>query len=93
MFVASFKWSNLTRWSLYLESIISFVTATLPIDVADTGFFMMGQINMIYVNFALCYFSWWPSLALSMCVLIPFSISRLIYFDESAALLATAGVF
>ena len=69
------------------------VTAAMPINVADTGFFMMYQINMSYVNFALCYFSWWPSLALSLCALIPFSISRHIYFDESAALLATAGVF
>ena len=69
------------------------VTASLPVNVADTASYMMGHINMIFINFALSYFSWWPSLALSLCVLIPFSISRLIYFDEPAALLATTGVF
>ena len=44
LFIASWKWMNLTRIVFYLEIVIQVVEACMPINVADTGFFMVGKM-------------------------------------------------
>ena len=93
LFIASWKWMNLTRIVFYLEIVIQVVEACMPINVADTGFFMVGKMQMGYINFWLSYFHWWPSLALSLFTLLPYSAARYYYYDDSATLLAIMMVF
>ena len=48
---------------------------------------------MGYINFWLSYFHWWPSLALSLLTLLPYSAARYIYYEDSIAMLANMLVF
>ena len=93
LFIAALKWRYLTRLSFYLETLISVVEVMMPINVADSGYYLLHKMLFSYVNFWLSYFQWWPSLFFTLLSLIPFGAARQIYFDEPAILIVSMVIF
>ena len=65
----------------------------LPIDLADSDYFLLHKMIISYINYIHTYFDWWPSISCTLLSLITFSTSRYIYFDDPADLLAYQLIF
>lgn len=86
--IVSLKHRRMTRLCFYLQFMIQMTEFLMPIDVSTAQFFLTAKIQAFQIDFAMTYFSFWPSVVCTTLAVASFHLQIYIFHDESGATLA-----
>ena len=93
VFVLSLKYRPWTRTIFYVQFLIQLSQAFMSIDVPTTQFYITSKMQACQIEFALTYFSFWPSFVCNVIAIFSFHISHYTFHDQSSTRLAGLCVF